>query len=287
MIFKAIKFGLAQAWTNKRLILLYYLVNLVFGIILMIPFRSMLQNFIGSSLMGEKLAGRLDMDFLFEFIKYNPGLISSYVVLLPLLLIGYWLMLLFLSGGALSLFVREDRFSAPQFWAGAAKYFARFFRLFLWSIPIGIVLFCAQFIWTGIQRLMFGSDPYQSVLYWGSWIRVGFRYLSLIVFFMILDYARIYAIRSDERRMRISLLQGLRFAVSNFGVTFGFALLIFILGVILLVIYNPLADLLHAPNTMIIGLLFIWQQIYLALRMVLRLVLYAGETKLYQQISAN
>lgn len=285
MIFTAMKTGFAQAWASKRMILLYYLTNLVFGTILMLPFRSVLHDFVGNSLMGEKLAGRLDMDFLFEFIKENPNLLSSYLILLPLLLVGYWLIMLFFSGGAFSLFIRGEKFSAAQFWGDAAKYFGRFLRLVLWSIPLGIALFCLQFIWSGFQRVMFGSDPYQSVIYWGGWIKVGLRYISFILFLMILDYARIYAVRSDEKRMRVSLLQGLKFAASNLKVTFGFALLFFLIGIISLIIYNTIADLLHSPNSAIILLLFIWQQIYVALRMILKLALYAGEAMLYQLIS--
>lgn len=281
------KTGFAQAWANKRLILLYYLTNLAFGTILMLPFRSVLRDFVGNSLMGEKLAGRLDMDFLFEFIKENPNLLSSYLILLPLLLIGYWLIMLFFSGGAFSLFIRGEKFSAAEFWGNAAKYFGRFIRLVLWSIPFGIALFCLQFIWNGLQRILFGSDPYQSVVYWGGWIKVGIRYLSFILFFLLLDYARIYVVSKDEKRMRTSLVQALKFAATNFWIMFGFASLLFLIGIICLILYNPIADLLHSPNSIIILLLFFWQQFYLAARMILRLTLYAGEVKLYQTISIN
>jgi hypothetical protein len=81
MILSSIKTGISQTWQNKRMALIYYLANLFFGIILMLPFRSMLSKFIGTSLMGEKLAGRLDLDFLFEFIKENPNFFSTYTVL--------------------------------------------------------------------------------------------------------------------------------------------------------------------------------------------------------------
>ncbi len=287
MIFAAIKSGFAQTWANKRLVLCYYLANFLFGIILMLPFRSALQDFVGSSLMGEKLAGRLDMDFLFEFFKENPTLLSSYIILLPLLLGGYWLLMLFFSGGAFSQFVRGDNFSASQFWGDSARYFVRFIRLLLWMIPVGIALFCLQFVWNGIQRIFFGSDPFQSVIFWGGWIKVGLRYFSLIAFCMILDYARIHAISSDEIRMRVAFLHGLKLVARNFGVTLGFAVIIFAFGLIALLLYHPIADLLHEPYIIIIVLLFLWQQLFIILRMVLKLALYAGEVKLYQTISSN
>lgn len=287
MILSSIKSGLIQACSNKRVVLIYYLTNLLFGVVLMLPFRSVLNRFVGHSLMGEKLAGRMDMDFLFEFIKENPDFFSSYSILLIIIFTIYGLTSLFLSGGVLSTFVSGEPYASSLFWGSAAQYFGRFIRLVLWSIPVLAILFCLQFLWSAIQRIVFGSDPYQYISYWGNWIKVALRYISLILYFIILDYARIHVVTTDERRMRISLWQGIKFAFGNFGKTFGLALLIFIVGIIALVIYNPIADLLHPPTSMVILLLFIWQQLYMIFRMVLKLTLYAGEVRLYHLISSS
>ena len=111
---------------------------------------------------------------------------------------------------------------------------------------------------------------------------MGLRYLSLILYFIVLDYSRIHAVTTDERRMRISLWQGIKFAFRNFWRTFGLALLLFLGGIVGLVIYNPVADLLHAPASIVILLLFVWQQVYMAWRMLLRLILYGSEVVLYK-----
>ena len=271
---------------NKRIVLIYYLANLLFGIVLMLPFRSILSHFAGNSLMGEKLAGRLDMDFLFEFFKENPNLFSTYAALILVLFSTHWLLTLFLSGGTFSVFISNEKYTSPLFWGDAAKYFGRFIRLVLWSIPVFAVLFCLQFLWSAIQKIFFGSDPYQYITYWGGWIKVGLRYISFILYFLVLDYSRIYAVTTDERRMRISLWQGIQFAFKNILKTFVLALLFFIAGIIVLVIYNPIADLLHTPYSMVILLLFLWQQVYMVFRMVLRLAFYAGEVRLYDLISS-
>ncbi len=286
MIIDSIKAGIRLMWSNKRIVLIYYLANLLFGIILMLPFRSVLSSFVGNSLMGEMLADRLDMDFLFEFFKENHNLLSTYTVLLLVLPTAYWLLNLFLSGGAFSVFISNQKYASPLFWGNAANYFGRFIRLVLWSIPVFVVLFCLQFFWTATQRIFFGSDPYQYVTYWGGWIKVGLRYFSLVLYFLVLDYARIHAVTTDERRMRISLWQGVKFAFINFWKTFALALLFFLLGIIALIIYNPMADLLHAPSSLVILLLFIWQQVYMVFRMVLRVTLYSGEVRLYQALSS-
>jgi len=287
MLLTSLTSGINKMWLNKRIILIYYLANLLFGIVLMLPFRSILNRFVGYSLMGEKLAGRMDMDFLFEFFKENPGLFSTYSVLILIMFAAYWLLSLFLSGGAFSVFASEETYTSPLFWGNATKYFGRFIRLVLWSIPVFAILFCLQFIATAIEKIFFGSDPYQYITHWGGWIKVGLRYISFILYFIILDYARIHAVTTDEKRMRISLWQGIKFAFGNFWKTFGLALLLFIAGIIALVIYNPIADLLHAPYWIVILLLFIWQQVYMVWRMVLRLTLYSSEVNLYNLVTGE
>ena len=285
MILKSIKSGFAQMWANKRMVLVYYLANLFFGLILMLPLRSVLNKFVGHSLMGAKLGGYLNADFLVEFFKYNSSTINSIKGLFLIVPISYWLFSLFLSGGAFSIFASGEKYSPSLFWGNAAKYFGRFVRLVLWCVPVIAVLFCLQFIWSAIERIFFGSDPYQYITYWGGWINVVLRYISIILIALVLDYARIHAVLTDERKMRISLLQGIIFSFKNLIQTFGLALLLFITGAVVLVIYNPIADLLHAPQAVIIILLFLLQQLYIFFRMMLRLTKFSSQIQLYNALS--
>ncbi len=284
MIFKILKNGFSQTWNNKKLILIYYLINLVFGIIILLPFRAILNEYIGSSLMGQTLAGRLDMDFLFELFAHRGEALKSGMSLLLIVPVLYWLMQLFLSGGVLSLFFRQELFSAAQFWGDAAKYFGRFIRLVLWCIPAIIILFLLQFIWTGFQKLVFGADSMEAVLYYGAWIKVGLRYLSIILIAMVIDYARIHAVINDERKMRVSMWQGIKFAFGKFGKTFSLAFLFFLFSAIVLIIYNPIADLLHFPNSIVILLLFLLQQIYMLTTLFFKLAKYSSEVGLYKKV---
>ena len=287
MILNSLKSGFAQAWASKRMIAVFYLANLFFGLLLMLPLRSISSDFIGNSTMGAKLGGPLDMDFLFEFFKHNRGATPTFFGLALIVPAANWLFTLFLSGGAFASLAQGESYSAAFFWGNAAKYFGRFFRLTLWSLPVLVVLFCLQYLETGIERLIFGSDPYQNITYWGGWIRSGLRALSFLLFGMILDYARIHAVLTDEQKMRTSLVQGLRFTFQNFLQTFGLALALLIIGAVALVIYNPIANNLSAPNGMIVFVLFVLQQIYMIFRATLRLTTYASELHLYRDLATE
>ncbi len=287
MILHSLKFGFAQVRANRRMVAVFYLANLCFGLLLLLPLRSILKSFVGDSQMAAKLGGPLDMDFLIEFLKYNDGVVPAFMGLILIVPAANWLFTLFLSGGAFATFAGGEKFNAAFFWGNSAKYFGRFVRLTLWSLPVFAILFCLQYLEIGVQRLVFGSDPYQSITYWGGWIRVGLRQIGFLLFAMILDYARIHAVLTDERMMRTSLLQGLKFVFGNFLYTFGLALLLLIVGAVALVIYNPIANSLTAPNALIVFMLFAWQQIYMIFRTLLRLTTYASQLDLYRQRAAE
>jgi hypothetical protein len=287
MILSSLKAGFAQVRANMRMVVVFYAANLFFGLLLMLPLRAIVKNFIGDSTMGLKLGGSLDMDFLFELVKNNSQLFSTFGALMLIVPACNWLFMLFLSGGALTIFSGDEKYAPALFWGSAAKYFGRFCRLALWSLSVFALLFCVQYLESGAQRLIFGKDPYQNITYWGGWISVGLRAMILLFCGMILDYARIHAVLTDEQKMRISLMQGIRFVLGNFLQTFGLALLLLIVGAITLVIYNPLADSFAAPKAFIVLLLFLVQQVYMFFRMMLRLTSYASQLDLYRQLAAE
>jgi hypothetical protein len=284
MILNSLKSGFDQVRANKRMVVVFYLANLFFGLLLMLPLRAILSSFIGKSQMADKLGGPLDMDFLFEFFKHTEGVVPAFMGLILIVPAANWLFTLFLSGGAFATLAGGEKYNAAFFWGSSAKYFGRFVRLTLWSLPVFAVLFCLQFLETGVQRLIFGSDPYQNITYWGGWIKVGLRQIGFLLFAMVLDYARIHAVLNDERKMRTSLLQGIKFVFGNFLYTFGLAFLLLLIGAVALVIYNPIANSLNAPNALIVIMLFAWQQVYMVFRTLLRLTTYASQLQLYREL---
>ncbi|NUO81662.1 hypothetical protein HUU05_16455 [candidate division KSB1 bacterium] len=286
MLIPSLKHGFAHLRANRRMVFVFYLANFLFGLILLLPFRAMLSNYIGDSQMGAKLGGALDMDFVFEFFGGNEAVLTTQRAMLLVVPGLYWLFGLFLSGGAFTIFATQERYTSQQFWSGAAAHFGRFVRLALYAVPLLGILFCVQFLETGVQRLVWGKDAYQSITYLGSWVRLAITALSVILFGMIFDYARVHTVLHEEHKMRVAIWQGIKFAFDNFLTTFGLGLFMFIAGALLLALYNPLANSFSASNMFIVLLLFLLQQFYVLARMALKLALYAGETFLYQQHAA-
>ncbi len=282
MILKALRTGLNRLRIAKRLVLVYYLVNVCFGVIIALPLWAILNRFVGHSLMGADIRNGIDAQFIAELIAYNrSGLLSLGLPILFAVAI-YGLVSLFMSAGALAVLASGERYQPAVFWGAAGKFFGRFLRLALWSSLLLVVVSLLPLVAFGLQRLIYGSDPYEYISYWGFWIQIGLALLGLFFSCIAMDYARIRAVLTQEKRMRVSLWQGIRFTLENLGGTVGLAVLLFVAGVVALAIYQPLSGGLSGPTPILVGMLFLMQQLYVAWRMALRLTRYASELELYQ-----
>jgi len=287
MISGCIRSGVAELWANKRMVLPFYLANLFFGLLVMIPFAYALDDFVGMSMMREKLGVGMDYDFLIEFLFYGGNALTSVKGMVTLVPFAYWLAAIFLSGGALAVFAGGARYTPSLFWSGAAAYFGRFVRLALMILPIMIALFCLRYLASLFQWIFFGSDPYEYVTYWGAWIKMGLGYVGLILGGLIFDYARIHMVLTETRKTRLSLWRGIRFAAGHPVKTLALALLIFASGWLILLVYYGVSGLLAIPSWVVLIVLVAVQQVYVVWRMALRLTAYSSQMVLYRRLNTQ
>jgi len=286
MILRCIRSGVAGLWANKRMILPFYVANLCFGLLIMIPFAYALDDFVGMSVMREKLGAGMDYDFLFEFLHYGSNALSSVKGMITIVPFAYWLAALFLSGGAFAVFAGGAKYTPSSFWSGSAAYFGRFVRLALMILPLMIVLFCLRYVASLFQWIFFGSDPYEYVTYWGAWFKMGLGYIGLILAGVIFDYARLYMVLTDVRKARLSLWYGIKFAAAHPAKTLGLALVIFLSGWLILFVYYGMSGLLSGPSWAVLIALVAVQQVYIVWRMALRLTAYSSQMILYRRLNA-
>ena len=230
MILTALRSGLKGTWKTKRLLLVLYLAGLLPALVVALPLRSVLLSFAGHSLAGTALLDGATVDFLAELVTVNRAASPTLLIILVVSAVAFWFMSLFLSGGALAILALGERYQAVEFWKGAAMFFGRFLRLSLWSLLLLAVLSLLPIGARVVQQLVFGSDPYQYVSYWGIWIQVGIVLFALFFFRVCFDYARIQAVLTEERRTRRSLWQGLRFVVRHPVRAIGLAVCVSLLG---------------------------------------------------------
>jgi len=122
MIWQSLKFGISQVSGNKRLIALYYFFNFFLAAFLILPLHKVLGDFAGHSLMGAKLTENFDMNFFFELIKKYGNMLPVWMLLVFLIAITYWVVMLFLSGGFLHVFIHEKNGTIASVLGNSAKY---------------------------------------------------------------------------------------------------------------------------------------------------------------------
>jgi len=286
MILESLKVGLRRAWAAKRILIIYYLANLFCGVVLAVPLRNLLSVKISETLLGESLGGRFDMNFFADFITNFDHFGSTWFGLVMIIPIFYLLTNVFLSGGVLSVFASEEKYSTTVFWSGSARYFGRFLRLWLMALPVFGIFFLIIFLEKGVTRLFFGADPYQSITYWAGWVRTGLMASAVMLSYIYFDYARIYAVMHDETKMRRAWLMGLKFMFGNFAKVVLLALSMALISVVVMLVYNVLANQLVAANALVVLMLFLAQQVYIFFRMYMKLAAFAAQTTFFQTVSA-
>jgi len=287
MLLKSLTRGFNKTWTCKRVTLPFYLVQLTLGLSVCIPLLVAVQRFAGGTLMGKQLARGLDLDILASFIHYNRAGLLMWGVLVGVVWVIHKLLVLFLSGGAIALFTRGERYESGEFFHNAARYCGAFMRLALWALPVLVVLIGVQFLVGGFKALIIGGDAPESIRYWVVGIRVGMGLLGLLLAGMVFDYARVHAVWHNETRTRKSIWQGFLFAARNFPAAFGLTVILGIAGLLALWLYKLLAGWLDSPGIALILILFLVQQAYQVLRSFMKLALWAGEVQLYQLVQSK
>ena len=288
MIWITLQLGLRRAWSTKRLLLVFYLASLLAGVLVALPLREVLLQFAGRSLAANELIQGVTLDFLFELVTANRAAAPALTVLFLFGAIAFWVLSLFLSGGALAILAASERgYQAAQFWGGAAKFFGRFLRLALWSLLLLAALSLLPLTARGAERFLFGPDPYQYVSYWGAWIGAGFTLIALFFFRICFDYARIHAVVTDEAKMRRSLWRAVRFTIGNAVPVVGLALVLAVAGGVAALCYLPVSDLFDGSTVSLVTAAVVAQQLFILWRVTLRLTRYGSQIALYQKLSGE
>ena len=285
MLADALHLALTRLRSARRIWLIYYFAGLLFAAAAALPARSLINSFAGHSLLAAELTSRINMDLLIELLRYRGEAVKPLMLLALLLGFFFWLLLLFLSGGALKLAASDHPYRPREFWDACGRYFGRFLRWFLWTLPLLAALLLILPLLTGaIQRLIWGPDPAQNISFWFGLVKMAARAVGLLLWALFFDYGRILAIIKNEKKTRRLLLPTLRFVAAHFLPIFSLALLLTVISFLALGLYNLTASWLGSSSSLIIALLFLWQQAYMLFRAALRFFTLAAQMKLVQMI---
>jgi hypothetical protein len=242
---KAFGLGLKDVCRLRRAVLGLWLVNGIFAFALAMPFLFLIQQDVGHSFLGNTLRG-LNLAWLAELI-YRARALAPLATGGLLAGAGLYLLLtVFLSGGLAGRLVTEgEKVSLEGFCGDAGRFFWRYLRLFLLSLPFyllglglaGRLASAATGAWAKTA-----ATEWTAIL--ASNLSLLVSILALTIVQMIFDYAKILIAADNERRVLKGLGRALRFLGGRFFGAWGLYLittLIFALGgVLFLAVTNVL-----------------------------------------------
>lgn len=283
-IWNALWVGLRRVNRNKKMWFILFGIQFIFALLLLLPLRSQLDKLIGHSLLGQEVLRGIGANVFFEFITHHSQTASLEFTLLLVVGLIYLVMSIFLNGGILGIFTKENNvFSAIQFFGSAGQYFGRFLRLFLFSVVFIFIVFFIDKGFGALFRTISGdSEPLQ----------VTFRMLRILIllfliFFinMTFDYAKIRTVFQERRDILRTGLRSWSFIFQNLGKTLGLYYCVVALGLIFFVLYTVAGKYITVSTSIGILLLFLWQQAYALGRIWVRLLFFSSQVTLYKNLS--
>jgi hypothetical protein len=303
----AFREGLARVQRAPALVAGIWLSTLGLALGPAIVLHGLLESHLGSSLMAETAATGVNFDWWNEFLAQTSGLgqtfvpavlgfaavlsnlsgLADHVALSPVLAIVVsvqMLLAMFLAGGLLDRLARDRRVGAEAFFSACGVWFFRFLRLALLAGPIYAFLFNTLHPWLFDELFV---DWTRDITVERQAFAVR---LALYVAFtavvagvnLLFDYAKIRAVVEDRRSMIGALAAGTRFVARQpvetlllYAANIGVAALV----AALYYLVSPAAG----PGLAA----FAVGQLYIVLRVIVRLQFMASQTALFQSRLAH
>jgi hypothetical protein len=204
------------------------------------------------------------------------------MVLLPLIL--YMLLNVFLSGGILGrLNAEEEKVSVKDFFADCGRYFWRFFRLFLLSIPVYLIFVMLLYTIAGSLLRIFTKN---AVTEWPSLITSNLKTVIFILLFsivnMVLDYTKIKLVLTDNNKVFKGFWSAVKFVFRRFFKAWALYLMVGLVFVIASFIYLEISTALPGNSMGLIFVTFLLHQVFIMSRLWVKLDFYAAQMSYYR-----
>lgn len=310
-IFSAFRDGMLRVTRAPALVAGIFLLTFLMALPLGMVLGGMIASSLGESAAASRMAAGVDYDWWQEFSAQAAGLGTAFTPRTigfggvldnlssmldntphPLVLAGvgaaYVLAWLFLVGGVIDRLARNRRVRTAAFFSASGIFFFRFLRLGIVALAAYAFLFGVVHDW-----LFDGLYPWATHNLAAERTAFFVRVALYLVFAILLasvsllfDYAKIRAVVEDRRSMIGALMAAFRFVTRQPAETVSLYLLNAGAFVLLVAVYALVAPGAGRPGwSLWIG--FFVTQLYLLMRIWLKLVFYASQTSLFQSMLAH
>jgi len=312
-VLPSIAVGLRQTLRSPGMLLGLWLAGVLVAIPAALVMSVALERSIGASQAHEQLRDGFDMGWYGEFAAEAKGIETTFrpelagaTALLDNLeglvdgtlfggfagLVGvgvlYGLLWALLLGGALRRFAAPDRKRGmARFLQDGAELFPRFVRLALISAPLyGLVYLLHRRLYAAVESATRDVTDEVTVLMLSLavWLLSA---LLLAFVHVVFGYAKIVTVIEGRRSMLLAALRGAGFVLGHPLRTSGLYLVLVFAAVLLLTLYAWLGPGSAQAGWVSVALAFAAGQLYLLLRIALRLALLGAQTELFLRLTSR
>ncbi|MEW6322132.1 MAG: hypothetical protein AB1635_13725 [Acidobacteriota bacterium] len=285
-----------------------YVATVLMAVPLALTLRGMMMEHLGASLAAGAAARGVNFDWWNEFLAQSAGLGQTFVpailgfaavlknlstvadaealpTVIASAVVAHAVLSLFLAGGILDRLARNRVVGAAAFFSACGVYFFRFLRLGLVAGLVYWQLFTRVHPWL-FDEVLADATRDITVERTAFVYRLGFYALfgaAVLAVNVVMDYAKIRAVVEDRRSMLGALAASLRFIRHHPGAAVGLYLANTLLFLAVVAAYAVAVPPATAPVWAIVGA----GQLYILLRVIVRLQFAASQTALFQSRLAH
>jgi len=292
------------------MVILLFIFNLLFSLILAVPMYTSLEKSIGGSEVGDRMVKDFDYIWWEEFrdqskgmeTTFSPSILGKGAVLdnfvhllnfgktrLPrvILVFGalYMLFHTFFSGGIISVLAEDSSaFSIRGFFSGAGKLAPRFFLLMIISWIFFFLVIVLKDFFSTIAASVSSTAVSEIFPFYLSLIFSIFVYVLFLFFQMVFDYARIKTALEDSQNVLLTIRDAFIFVFKNIVSTMGLFYLLLLTNLAITVVYIILKEIIPQSSTVFIAVVFVIQQTFICSLIWIRCWLYSSQVELYKYL---
>ncbi|MCF8241471.1 MAG: hypothetical protein K9J16_08780 [Melioribacteraceae bacterium] len=280
-------FGSRSVFYNWKIVFLLWGTNLISAFILSMPVYYVVTENLSRSILAEKVMGNFDYLWYLQFRFLYEETIGEIPYMIYLTVGIYALAQTFFLGGLISVFNNPKKTHMVDFFYGGVKYWYRFTRIMV----ISLFFFAFAFKindWLGnLITLAFSYTENDMA----DFILRSIRYLLLIFLIgtvtVISDYSKVAVCINDRSKIFREIFYAIKFIKNNFNIVFVVFFLIAVMGASGAVLYNLIISYVSRSPFYFLLISFILQQMLIIFRLLIRMLFYATEVHLYNELSAE
>jgi hypothetical protein len=308
---QAWRMGVRRVARAPAIVIGVWLVTTLISVPLALSIRAELMNHLGTSLAAVSAAQGVNYEWMQEFADQATGLGATFrptiigfaavldnlsafmdAVSPPVVVIGaaatYIVVWLFVAGGIIDRYARDRPTGAHGFFSASGGFFFRFLRLAIVMAVVYGLLFGGLHPWLFDRlypRLIRNINVERTAFMIRASLYLVFG-LLLAAANVIFDYAKVRAVVEDRRSALGAVAAALHFVRRNAAAAIGVYALNIVLFGLALAVYAVLAPRAGGTGWMMwVG--FAIGQMYVLLRLCVKLIFWASETSLFQSRLAH